>query len=85
MNPALLSSDHSISLLQDDGLRISLLIYIPLESVINKKNMVTKRITKNLPGLEVIKLEYNLKLKIKRNELLLADTCPQAVNHCAFF
>ena len=27
------------------------------------------------PGLEVIKLEYSLKLKIKRNDWLLADTC----------
>ena len=29
------------------------------------------------------KLEYSLKLKIKRNDWLLADTCPQAANHCA--
>ena len=36
-------------------------------------------------GLEVIKLEYSLKLKIKRNDWLLADTCPQTANHCAFF
>ena len=34
------------------------------------------------PGLEVIKLEYSLRLKIKRNDWLLADTCPQAANHC---
>ena len=27
------------------------------------------------PGLEVIKLEFILKLKIKRNDCLLADTC----------
>ena len=33
--------------------------------------------------LEVIKLEYNLKLKIKRNDWLFADKCPQAANHCA--
>ena len=38
-----------------------------------------------LPGLEVIKLEYILRLKIKRNDWLLADTCPQAANHCALF
>ena len=31
------------------------------------------------------KLENSLKLKIKRNDLLLADTCPQAANHCALF
>ena len=37
------------------------------------------------PGLEVIKLEFILKLKIKRNDWLLADACPQAANHCALF
>ena len=38
-----------------------------------------------VPGLEVIKLEYSLKLKIKGNDWLLVDTCPQAANHCALF
>ena len=37
------------------------------------------------PGLEVIKHESILRLKIKRNDWLLADTCPQAANHCALF
>ena len=37
------------------------------------------------PSLEVIKLEYSLRLKIIRINLLLADTCPQAANHCALF
>ena len=37
------------------------------------------------PGPEVIKLEYSLKLKIKRNDWMLADTCLQASNHCALF
>ena len=37
------------------------------------------------PGLEVIKLEFILKLKIKHNDWLLVDTCPQATNHCALF
>ena len=37
------------------------------------------------PGLEVIKLEFILRLKIKRNDWLLADTYPQAANHCALF
>ena len=37
------------------------------------------------PGLEVIKLEFILRLKIERNDWLLADTCPQAANHCALF
>ena len=34
-------------------------------------------------GLDVIKLEYVLKLKIKCNNWLLVDMCPQAANHCA--
>ena len=37
------------------------------------------------PGPEFIKLEYSLKLKIKRSDWLLADTCPQTANHCAYF
>ena len=36
-------------------------------------------------GLEVIKFEYILKIKIKHNDWLLADTCLQAVNHCTLF
>ena len=38
-----------------------------------------------IPGLEVIKLEFILRLKIKYNDWLLADTCPQAANPCALF
>ena len=34
---------------------------------------------------KVIKLDFILKLKIKRNDWLLADMCPQAANHCALF
>ena len=36
-------------------------------------------------GLEVIKLEYSLRLKIKRNDWLHADKCPQAANCCTLF
>ena len=36
-------------------------------------------------GLEAIKLEFILKLKIKCNDWLLVDTCPQAANHCTLF
>ena len=43
-------------------------------------SMSTKR-----PGLEVIKLEFIVRLKIKRNDWLIADMCPQAANHCALF
>ena len=42
-------------------------------------------ITVKQSGIEVIKLEYILILKIKRNDWPLADTCPQAANHCALF
>ena len=37
------------------------------------------------PGLEVIKLEFILRLKIKRNDWLPGDTCLQAANHCILF
>ena len=37
------------------------------------------------PGLEVIELEFILRLKIKHNDWLLVDTCPQAANHYALF
>ena len=37
------------------------------------------------PGLEVLKLEYRLRLKLKGNDWLLADMCLQAANHCALF
>ena len=36
-------------------------------------------------GLEVIKLEFILRLKIKCNDWLLADTCLQTANHWALF
>ena len=36
-------------------------------------------------GLEVIRLEYSLRFKMKRNDWLLVDKCPQAPNHCALF
>ena len=36
-------------------------------------------------GLEVIKLEFIHRLKIKHNDWLLADTCPQVANQCAYF
>ena len=39
----------------------------------------------NQAGIEAIKLEYSLRLKIKRIDWLLADMCPQAANHCTLF
>ena len=46
---------------------------------------LSQRFIQLIPGIEVIKLEYSLKLKIKRNDWLLADTCPQPANHYALF
>ena len=46
---------------------------------------VTEFDKKSEPGLQIIKLEYSLKLKIKCNDWLLVDTCPQAANYCALF
>ena len=37
------------------------------------------------PGLEVIKLEFILRLKIMHNDWLLEDKCTQSANHCALF
>ena len=48
-------------------------------------SLLSRILTIALPGLGVIKLEFILRLKIKRNDWLLADTCPQAANHCALF
>ena len=42
-------------------------------------------LTTDQPGLEVIKREFILRLKIKCNDWLIADTCPQSANHCALF
>ena len=39
--------------------------------------------TVKVSGLEARKLEYSLGLKIKPNDWLLADMCPQAANHWA--
>ena len=39
----------------------------------------------DITGLEVIKLEFILKPKIKHNDWLFADTCPQAANRYALF
>ena len=53
----------------------------------DKKTTNANKQTENVPitGLEVIKVEYSLRLKIKRNDWLLADMCPQAANHCLLF
>ena len=57
---------------------------------VSKQNKVTlfekvNEYDQEIPGLEVIKFEYSLRLEIKRNDWLLADMCPQAASHCALF
>ena len=59
-----------------------------LKSAIDFSNKIVHQNMQNCPrtsGLEVIKLEFFLRLKIKRNDWLLADMCPQVANHCALF
>ena len=47
--------------------------------------MVFMYLTVTITGLEVIKLEFILRLKIKCNEWLLGDTCPQAAIFALYF
>ena len=54
-------------------------------AIIIAGNMQNMKSVQNYSGPEVVKPECSLKLKIKRNDWLLADTCPQATNHCALF
>ena len=56
------------------------MINFVLSRVEHEKSFITSG-----PGLQVINFEYSLRLKIKCNDWLPADTCPQAANHCAFF
>ena len=58
-----------------------------MDSVARKRDFLYENYIerKKISCLEVIKLEYSLRLKIKRNDWQLADTCPQAANHCALF
>ena len=46
---------------------------------LSKIRVLDKAILKVKPGLGVIKLEYSITLKIKRNDWLLVDTCPFAL------
>ena len=55
------------------------------ENVDRRTTRRTLEYTNSSPGLEVINLEFILKLKMKHVDWLLADTCPQAANHCALF
>ena len=75
-NRLLVSNDVKFELiiLNDNKVYLELIAYIPIEYHAEQS-----------PGLEVIKLDYSLKLKIKRNDWLLADTCTRAAYHCTLF
>ena len=51
----------------------------------NQQNWYAQSEDSDQPGLEIMKLEFILKLKIKRSDWLLVDTCPQAANRYALF
>ena len=51
-----------------------------IENILDELNSRMRR-----TGPEVIKLEFIVKLKIKRQDWLLADMCPQVANHCPLF
>ena len=55
------------------------------QSCLGQSQATNKKLRPISPGLEFIKLKYGIKLKIKHNDWLLADMCPQAANHCAVF
>ena len=56
-----------------------------VSGVLGLFDVAGKEFTPGRSGLEVIKFEFILKLKIKCYGCLLADTCPQAANHCTLF
>ena len=58
---------------------------ITLDAANSVGALKVQKLLEQTPGLEVIKHEFILKLKIKRNDWLLADTCPQTANHWALF
>ena len=64
---------------------VSQLLYVLIENTPNHNVYLQPDLCRSRAGPQVIKLEYSLKLKIKRNDWLLVDRCPQAANHCALF
>ena len=65
--------------------RLVLLVTVIPVIVVIFDLILVRSVFATFPGLEVINLEASLRLKIKRNDWLLVDTCPQAANHCALF
>ena len=64
-----------------------MIVYLHIDAPHAKKNLALVYVDNKGAdlGLEVIKLEFILRLKIKLNDWLIADTCPQAANHYVLF
>ena len=82
------SEDSSITVLEDTLMRFRGFVNLQ-DKDLREDGLalldVIKAEVRHSPCLEIIKLEYSLRLKIKRNNWLLADMCPQAANHCTLF
>ena len=82
------SEDSSITVLEDTLMRFRGFVNLQ-DKDLREDGLalldVIKAEVRHSPCLEIIKLEYSLRLKIKRNDWLLADMCPQAANHCTLF
>ena len=76
--------NRTVCLLSAPSLCVSFQSYV--YSVCDATSFLSQPLYHSLqPGLEVIKLEFIFRLKIKRNDWLLADTRPQAANYCALY
>ena len=53
------------------------------KSFFNRGAIIQSPLFRRAPGLEVIKLDFILRLKIKCNDWMLVDKCPQASNQSA--
>ena len=71
--------------LNGKALKLKKQLSAPAGQEVHRKNGYPTVSEYILSSLQVINFEFILKLKIKRNDLLLAHTSPQAANHCALF
>ena len=82
------TSEYDVMIIEEKEIRrktVEALNYLKHKTKQKPQHILGEIQTTSRPGLEVIKLEFILRLKIKHNDWLLADTCPQAANHCALF
>ena len=83
IGPYLKPNEEAVS--TKKGLCLRSFKYKSLKELASKIGKSLTRTRHDCTGLEVIRLEFIFRLKIKHNDWLLADTCPQAANHCALF